>query len=145
MSLNSLQDPFKNHKSYRKSNFLEHRCPSRLLVLGLGNSTMHLVYYYCFRLKVCQWWPKLAWGNESEMGRSYIRRNEWNPEELVKAYNTLSTCPWWWRSISEDWRFTLLTWIPQVTTRHFKVHEWAALLTELSELIASLWVFPTNS
>ena len=27
----------------------------------------------------------------------------------------------------------------------FKVHEWAALLTALRELIASLWVFSTNS
>ena len=24
------------------------------------------------------------------MGGSYIRRNEWNPGELVKAYNTLN-------------------------------------------------------
>ena len=27
----------------------------------------------------------------------------------------------------------------------FKVHEWAALLTALSELMASLWIFQTNS
>ena len=91
--------------------FLFSRSICILASLGLGNSR-HCTLFITIVLgwKVCQWWPKLAWGNESEMGWSYIKRNEWNPEELVKAYKTLSTCPWWWRSISEDWRFTILTW-----------------------------------
>ena len=73
------------------------------------------------------------------MGRSYIKRNEWNPGELVKPHNTLST------SVHGDGDELVkidgsryLHENSPSNDKTFKVHEWAALLTALSELIASL-------
>ena len=77
------------------------------------------------------------------MGRSYTRRNDWNPEELVKAYKTLPTCDGDQLVKIEGSQY--LHENSPSNDKTFKVHEWAALLTALSELIASLWVFPTNS
>ena len=56
--------------------FLFSRSICILASLGLGNSR-HCTLFITIVLgwKVCQWWPKLAWGNESEMGWSYIKRN----------------------------------------------------------------------
>ena len=77
------------------------------------------------------------------MGWSYIRRNEWNSEELVKAYKTLPTCNGD-RLVKIEGSQYLHENSPS-NDKTFQVHEWAALLTALSELIVSLWVFPTNS
>ena len=79
------------------------------------------------------------------MGRSYIKRNEWNPEELVKAYNTLSLVHGDGDQLVKIDGSRYLHENSPSNDKTFKVHEWAALLTALSKLIASLWVFLTSS